>query len=90
VSFDTDFVPLLDRLIGKYGEPQKVNVTAEAWTGAGGGYVQHAHLVWYKGDDRVKLSFNPEEHNSDGSIKLARSAHVDYGVKNACWKADNW
>jgi hypothetical protein len=90
VDFDADYASLLEGLLRDYGQPKKVYVKREPWSGPNGGYIVITYMTWYQGLDRVELSFVPEGRTSKGELRHSRTATIRYATKNACWLAKYW
>jgi hypothetical protein len=86
----SDYANVLEGLLRDNGQPKKVYVTRQPWSGSHGGYVVSTYMTWYPGPDRIELSFVPEGHTSKGEVRHFRNATISYATKNSCWLAKNW
>ncbi len=84
LDFDTEYVPKLREMVGRYGSKPTIEVRQQAWSGPGGGYISTVANQWSIGRERIELAFVPEGHTGDGSLKNNRSAHVAYVLPGQC------
>jgi hypothetical protein len=88
LDFDTQYIPSLERLEKKYGNPQKVDTRSILVSGTDAVYVSTVETVWYHDADRIILSFSPEMRKGDGTLRFKRQANITYASKNKCWTGD--
>jgi hypothetical protein len=82
IDFDTEYLPTLKGILEQHGNPARVSVDSSPWSGSGDGYVTQAAMVWYFGDDRITLNFNPESRNARGTLRYSHSSSVGYQSKS--------
>jgi len=90
LDFDAAFASTLERLLQSNGQPTKVYVTRQPWSGQNGGYIVSTYMSWYQGQNRIELSFVPEGRTSKGELRHSRAASISYAAKNTCWLEKNW
>ncbi len=88
INFDADYIPALQTLIEKNGQPEIVRVIQSPWSGPGGGYVQGVEMLWYRGKDRIRLSFSPKAWDGYGKLRHNGGASIEYRKKNNCWQSE--
>jgi hypothetical protein len=86
IDFDVDYIPMLNSLIDKSGQPRRVRTTQNQWTGSGGGNIQNVGMLWYVNNDRITLSFNTEGRDGKGQLRYYRNATIMYHAKSRCTK----
>lgn len=86
VDFDVDYIPSLQNLIEKHGQPHLIRTTKNPWSGPGGGYILGVEVTWYANNDRIQLSFYPEGRDGKGQLRHNRTASISYFTKNTCGK----
>lgn len=84
LDFDTEYAPKLRELIAAYGGQPRIEVAQYPWNGPNGGYITSVRASWTVGRERIDLSFSPQEHAGDGSLKSYRSASLSYVLPNSC------
>lgn len=85
IDFDVDYIPVLQSLIEKNGQPQRVRTSLTQMVGAEGN-MQGVEMRWYVGNDRITLSFSPEGRDGKGQLRHSRDSSISYTAKNPCWK----
>lgn len=86
IDFDVDYVPTLNSLIEKHGQPRSVRVTPIPWSGPGGGNVKVVKMAWYVANEKIVLSLTPEGRDGKGQLRHNRAASINYNTKNQCTK----
>ncbi|MCA8351863.1 hypothetical protein [Burkholderia cepacia] len=84
LDFDTEYVPQLREMLGRYGRQPTIEVRQQPWSGPGGGYLSVVATQWFVGRERVELAFEPEGRTGDGSLKNYRGANVSYVFPGQC------
>jgi hypothetical protein len=81
VDPDTDYIPMLKNILDQHGNPGRVTVETQPWSGPGGGYVSSSNMYWYFGDDRITLSFTPEGRTGAGALRYSRTVSISYDTR---------
>jgi hypothetical protein len=90
IDLDTEYLPTLKSILEQHGNPARVSVDSSPWSGPGDGFLTRAEMVWYFGDDRITLGFNPESRNAKGALRYSRSSSVSYQSKSQQCVFPNW
>lgn len=88
IDVNVDYIPNLQNLLKKYGQPRSVSTTQYpvSFSGGGSGYVSQMEMIWYARNDRITLSFLPENRDGKGQLRSAQGASIAYFSKNHCAK----
>jgi hypothetical protein len=83
VDFDSDYAPLLSRLLKKYGQPKLIE-SKQSENGPGHHFIYNIVMKWLHGKDTIELSLTPQQLNSKGAYVAARSANITYISQSPC------
>lgn len=84
IDFDAAYIQTFQDLVKKFGQPQRVTVEKNPWTGPGAGYVYGIGMRWVSKKDEITLFFYPEGRDGHGAIRYSRAASVIYTTANNC------
>jgi hypothetical protein len=90
IDFDADYIPMLKTILEQHGNPGRVTVRTQPWSGPGGGYLSSSEMYWYFGDDRVTLSFNPDGRSGKGVLRYSRGGSIGYETLNKQCPFPDW
>ncbi|VWB64145.1 hypothetical protein BAR24066_02982 [Burkholderia arboris] len=84
LDFDTEYVPQLREMVGRYGSQPTIEVRQQPWSGPGGGYISIVATRWSVGRERIEIDFEPEGRTGNGSLKNSRGANLSYVFPAQC------
>jgi hypothetical protein len=90
IDVDVDYIPTLQDLLAKFGNPARVDVSRESWSGPGGGYISIEHMYWYSSTDRIELSFHPEGRTGSGALRYTHGSSISYSSRSKRCPLANW
>ena len=86
IDFDADYMPAFHSFLEKNGQPKRTSNLQIPMYGNGSLVVPTVEIAWYKGNDRITLSFSPELRDGKGQLRLSRNAYINYATKSSCSK----
>lgn len=83
VNFDSDYAPLLNKLLKQYGQPKLVE-SKQVEFGSAHHFIYNIVMTWRHGKDTINLSLTPKMLTNKGVYVVARGATLDYLSKSPC------